>query len=106
LATEILRGYNSPDVDQIQGVRINAGGRKIHYEIHKLVMSIWNMEAIPDERKESVNLPITIKRNKTDCSIYRGKSILPNMYPILSNILFSRLTSNVQEITGDHQHGF
>jgi hypothetical protein len=28
------------------------------------------------------------------------------MYPILSNILFSRLTSNVQEITGDHQHGF
>jgi methyl coenzyme M reductase subunit C-like uncharacterized protein (methanogenesis marker protein 7) len=106
LTTEILKGHNSPDVDQIQGVRIKAGGRKIHYEIHKLDNSIWNMEEIPDERRESVKLPIGIKGNKAACNIYRSKYISPTAYTILLNILLSRLTSNVEEITGDHQRGF
>jgi hypothetical protein len=52
LATEILKGHKSPDVVQIQEVRIKAGGRKIHYEIHKLDNFIWNIEEIHYERKQ------------------------------------------------------
>jgi hypothetical protein len=64
------------------------------------------MKKMPDERKESVNLFIGKKGNNTDCSNYRGKSLSPTMYKILSNILFSRLTSNVEGITGHNQRGF
>ena len=44
--------------------------------------------------------------SKTVCSNYRGISLLPTMYKILSNILLSRLTPYAEEIIGDHQCGF
>jgi len=37
---------------------------------------------------------------------YRGTSLLPTTYKILSNILLSRLTPYAEEIIGDHQRRF
>jgi len=61
---------------------------------------------LSEEWKELTIVPMYNKGNKTDCSNYRGISLLPTTYIILSNILLSRLTPNVEEITGDHQCGF
>jgi hypothetical protein len=44
------------------------------------------------------------KAVKTDCNNYRGTS-LSTSYTILFNILLSKLSSYVDEITGDHQCG-
>jgi len=44
--------------------------------------------------------------DKTDCRNYRGISLLPTTYKILSNIVLSRLTSYAEEIIWDHQRGF
>ena len=74
--------------------------------IHKLIVSIWNKEELPEEWKESIIVPIHKKGDKTDCNNYRGMSLLPTTYKILSNILLSRLTSYAEEIIGDHQCGF
>jgi hypothetical protein len=43
---------------------------------------------------------------KTDCNNYCGISLLSTSYNILSNVLFSRLSPYIDEITGDHQCGF
>jgi hypothetical protein len=43
---------------------------------------------------------------KTDCSNYRGLSLLSTSYKILSNILLTRLIPYADEIIGDHQCGF
>jgi len=51
-------------------------------------------------------VPIYRKGNKTDFSNYRGISLLPTVYKILSNILLSRLTPYAEEIIGDRQCGF
>jgi len=51
-------------------------------------------------------VPIYWKADKTECSNYRGLSLLSATYKILSNILLSRLTPNAEEINGDHQCGF
>jgi hypothetical protein len=51
---------------------IKAGGRIIRSEIHKLMISIWNKEELPEEWKESVIVPNSKKGDKTDCSNYRG----------------------------------
>ena len=56
--------------------------------------------------KRSIIVPIHKKRDKTDCNNYRGISILPTTYKILSNILLSRLIPYAKEIIGDHQCGF
>jgi len=42
------------------------------------------------------------KGDKTDCINYRGISLLPFMYEILSNFVVSRLTPYAEEINGDH----
>jgi hypothetical protein len=59
-----------------------------------------------EEWKESVIVPIFKKGDKTDCSNYRGISVLSTTHKILSNILLSRLTPYAEEIIGDHQRGF
>jgi hypothetical protein len=48
-------------------------------------------------------LPIQRKGDKTDCSNYRGISLLSTSYKILSNILVARITPYADEIMGDHQ---
>jgi hypothetical protein len=63
------------------------------------------IDKLPEEWKKMINVPIYKKGDKTDCSNYRGISLLPNTYKTLSNILLSRLTPYAEKITGD-QCGF
>ena len=70
------------------------------------IIAIWNKKELPGERKESIIVPIHKKGDKTDCNNYRGISLLPTTYKILSNILLSRLIPYAEEIIGDHQCGF
>jgi len=55
---------------------------------------------------EGVDHAVYKKGDKTGCSNYKGISLLPSAYKILSNILLSMLTVYAEEITGDHQCGF
>ena len=61
---------------------------------------------MPEDRKELIIVPIYKKGDKTNCSNYRGISLLPTMYKMLSNILLSSLTPHAEEIIGDHQCEF
>ena len=56
---------------------------------------------LPEEWKESITVPIYEKDDKKDCSNYRGISLLPTTYKILSNILLSRLTPYAEEMFED-----
>jgi hypothetical protein len=49
LAIEKLKSHKSPGIDQIP-----AGGRAIRCAIHKLIISIWNKEELPEEWKKSI----------------------------------------------------
>ena len=80
---------------------IKAGGRTICSEIHKLINSIWNKEELAEEWKQSITAPVYKKGDRTDCSNYRGLSLLSTTYNTLSNILLSRLTPYAEKIT-DH----
>ena len=44
---EKLKNHKSPGVDQIPAELIKEGGRTIRYQIHKLIVSIWNKEELP-----------------------------------------------------------
>jgi hypothetical protein len=68
-------------------------------------MLIWNKEELPHQWKESTVVPIHKNGDKTDCSNYRGISLLSTSYKIFLNILLSRLIPYADEITGSHQCG-
>ena len=106
LTIEKLKNHKSPGIDQIPELLIKAGGRTIRCEIHKLIISIWNKEELPNEWKESIIVPIYKKGDKTDCNNCRGISLLPTMYKGLSNILLLRLIPYAEEVIGDHLCGF
>ena len=48
-AIEKLKRHKSPGIYQTSAELIKAGGRKIRYEIHKFINSIWNKEKQPEE---------------------------------------------------------
>jgi hypothetical protein len=101
-----LKTYKSSGVDQLPAELIHAGGESLRSEIHKLLKLIWNKEELSHKWKELIVVSIHKKSNKTDCSNYRGISLLSTSYKILSNILLTRLTPHADEIIGDHQCGF
>ena len=49
LGIEKLKCHTLPGIDQIQAEMIKAGSRTICYEGHKLIISVWNKEALPEE---------------------------------------------------------
>jgi len=51
-------------------------------------------------------IPNCKKGDKTDFRNYRGKSSLPAMYKLLSNILLSSLAQYAEEIVRDHRCEF
>ena len=93
-------------IDEIPAELIKARGGTILYEIHKLIISIWNKEELPEEWNESIIVPIYRKGDKIDCSNYKGISLLPTTFKTVSNILLSRLTPYAEDIIGVHQYGF
>jgi len=52
LAIEKLKSHKSSAIDQIPAKLIKAKGRTIRCAIHKLIISIWSKEELPEEWKE------------------------------------------------------
>jgi hypothetical protein len=101
-----LKRYKSPGSDQIPAELIQAGGKILRSQIHKLINSIWNKEDVRDQCKWSTTVPTHKKGDETGCSNYGRISMLSTTYKIISNILLSRLSPYTDEIIGDHQYGF
>jgi hypothetical protein len=97
MAIEKLKRHKSPGTDKTRAEMIQAGGRSIRSEIHKLINSILNKEEFSEEWKESIILLIYKKSEKlTVVIIYICISLLLTTYKILSNILLSGLTPFVE----------
>jgi hypothetical protein len=95
-----------PGADQIPAELIQAGWETLNSGIHKLIKLILKKEELLHYWKESIVVPIHKKGHKTECTNYRGISLLPTSHSILSNILLSRIIPCEYEIIGDHQCGF
>jgi len=103
IITGKLKACKSPLILQIAAQMIQARSNMLFSKIRKLINSVWNTEELPQQRKESVIVPIYKKGDKTDCCNYRGISMLPITFRMLFNILVSQLTLYKDKITGNHQ---
>jgi hypothetical protein len=62
LATEKLKIYKSPGIDQTPAKFT----KTIRCQFHELIISIWNKVELSEEWKESIMVPIYKKGNKID----------------------------------------
>jgi hypothetical protein len=103
IAIAKLKRYKSPGSDQITTELVHAGVEILQAELHKLINSIWNKETYGSSL---FCVPVHKKGDKTDCTNYRGISLLSNSCKMLSNILLTRLSPYIDEIFGIISVGF
>ena len=59
-----LQNHKSPVFYQIPAKFMKTDGRTICFAIHKLIISIWSKEELPEEWKESIIVPTYMKGDK------------------------------------------
>jgi hypothetical protein len=101
-----LKNNKAPGEDKITGEIIKYGGEKLWDLIHELISNIWEQEEMPKEWSVAIIHPIHKKNDKTNCSNYRGISLLNVTYKVMAKIIAKRLTPYTEEILGDYQCGF
>jgi hypothetical protein len=77
IAIAKLKKYKSPGSDKILAELIQAEGKMLLSEIHKLINSVLNKEELPDQWKESIIVvPVHKRCDETDCNNCRGISLI------------------------------
>ena len=74
--------------------------------IHRLCSMVWDQEELPAQWKQSVIIPLHKKKDKLDCSNYRGISLLCQCSKVFSSILLQRIRSRTEDILAEAQAGF
>jgi hypothetical protein len=65
IAIAKLKMYTLPVSDEIPAELIQAKGEILLSAIHKLINCVWNEAKLPDQWKESINIPVHKKCDKT-----------------------------------------
>jgi hypothetical protein len=85
-----LKTNKAAGTDNIPGELIKHGGRTLKQKIHKLILSIWNTEALPVQWNEGIICPIYKRGDRLDCNNYRPIMLLNTTYKIYAILLNKR----------------
>lgn len=105
-AIRALKLNKAPGEDGICAEMLKNGGEELHRHIHRLVVLIWEREEIPEDWKVGIICPLHKKGDRTNCTNYRGITLLSAVYKVLSTVLQNRLTKVTEHILGEYQCGF
>ena len=83
----------TPGTDNINAELLQAAGPQMTQRIQDLILSIRRSERMPNEWDKSIICPIYKKGEKSECSNYRGISLLSTAYKILATVINNRLTT-------------
>lgn len=74
--------------------------------LHNTITEIWQTETLPPDWTVAVIHPLHKKGDKRDLNNYRGISLLPVTYKILSRLLLNRMEPLLDQHLGEYQAGF
>ena len=96
----------APGYDCVTGEELKASGEAGIDILHKLCNQIWKEETFPEDWGKAIITPIFKKKDKLDCSNYRGISLLSHAGKIFTYILQKRIQLKAEEILSESQAGF
>ncbi|KAJ7406007.1 hypothetical protein WISP_136332 [Willisornis vidua] len=84
------------------------GGQALHAKFHKLIVHSWEQGKLPPDFCNAVIIPLHKKKGeKSDCSNFRGITLLSIAGKILGRILLNRLVPAItEELLPESQGGF
>ena len=107
-AKNSLKNNKAAGPDGLPGEIFKYGGYAVTRCLYKLILEIWDAEILPQQWIDP-NIVTIYKRkgDKSDCSNYRGISLLSVAGKILARILLSRLLDSVADVVlPESQCGF
>ena len=101
-----VRNGKAPGVDQIPGELLKHMGNDGNMWFLELLAMLWNGQDIPDDWKKDLICPIYKRGDKTECSNYRGISLMSHAFKVYERILEKRLRVYIEPKLGEWQNGF
>jgi len=107
-AIEQLKSRKAAGVGGIPPEICKYGGPVLHSKLHELLVCCWEQSKLPRDFRDAII--ITLYKNKgenSDCSNYRGITLLSIAGKILARILLNRLLpANLEDHLPETQCGF
>ena len=101
-----LKNGKTSGEDGIIAELLKSLGPQSLQEITHIIQEIWQTEKLPNEWKCALIHPLHKKGDKSDVNNYRGISLLPVPYKILSACLLQRTQEQIEPLIGEYQAGF
>ena len=106
-AIEQLKRRKAAGIDGIPPEIWKDGGSALHSKLHELLVCCWEQSKLPKDLRDAVI--ITLYKNKgekSDCSNYRGITLLSIAGKILARVLLNRLLPIAEDHLPESQCGF
>ena len=87
VAIQRLKNNKAAGPDGLNAEQFKAGGNELVGCMHQLICRTWVEESMPNDWNLSVLSPVLKKRGPTVCANYRGISLLPIAYKVLSSVI-------------------
>ena len=107
-ATMQLKVSKSPGIDSIPAEVYQHGGEAVLDKLQDLFTNCWEKGTLPQDLRDAVIVSLyKNKGEKSDCSNYRGFTLLSNAVKILARVLLNRLIPTIaQEYVPESQCEF
>ena len=105
-AIKQLRNGKATGPDGIPAEALKADLETSVEMLHPLFMKIWEEEQVPSEWKEGYLIKIPKKGDLSNCSNYRGITLLSIPGKVFNRVLLNRMKKAVDPLLRDQQAGF
>jgi len=101
-----MKNGKAPGIDNITVELIKNGGPELLQRIFDFLLQIWDQERMPEEWEMGIICPIFKKRDRRECSNYRGITLLNIIYKIFTCLIYNMSTKYSELTLGEYQAGF
>jgi len=101
-----LKNGKAAGIDNIPPEALKEGGSVLVDQLHHLLNQIWTDEEIPAEWKEGLIVKLPKKGDLSQCSKWRGITLLSIPSKVLTRIMLERMKEPIDHIRRDEQAGF
>ena len=105
-ALKRMKNGKAPGVDKIPAELLKNMGNDGKAWFLELLCDLWDGQNLPEDWNKDLMCPIYKKGDKTECSNYRGISLMSHAFKVYERVLEKRLRAYVEPKLGEWQSGF